>query len=286
MNVLFGSTGTVGSAVLDALADRGLPTRAVHHTRPPSPRATQHARVDLGTGIGLPAALDGADTVFLATGDMVDQTGAELRVVDAARHAGVRRLVKLSLLAADSEAFHLARVHRAVERALAGSSLAYTVLRPGGFMQNFLTHYAPAIRQGVLRLPFGDAAESLIDVRDIAAVALACLTTDRWRGCTLDLFGPEPLTYAAIAATLTRTLGRPCRYEPCSDAEFHAAVAPWSVTPEHAQGLVDLLRFHREGRGPRPDPTVLAVTGAPPRSFAAFAREHAAAWQVPAGQCT
>lgn len=142
---------------------------------------------------------------------MTDQVGAELRVVDAARRVGIRRLVKLSLLAADSEACHHARVHRAIERAIEESGLAYTLLRPVEFMQNFLTVYAPAIQQGVLRVPFGDAAESFIDVRDIAAVALVCLTSDRFIGRTLDLFGPEPLTYAAIATELSRAIGRPIR---------------------------------------------------------------------------
>ncbi|MDC0673044.1 NmrA family NAD(P)-binding protein [Nannocystis radixulma] len=280
MHVIFGSTGTVGSAVVDALVARGRPTRAVHHSRPPSPRAREHARVDLATGDGLAAALDGAETVFLATGDMVDQIGAELRVVDAARRAGVRRLVKLSLLAADSDAFHLARVHHAIERALADSGLAHTILRPGGFMQNFLTQYAPAIRHGCLRLPFAGAAEAVIDARDIAAVAVVCLEGDAFAGRTLDLFGPESLTYAEMTAILAAAIGRPVAYEPCSDAEFHAAIAPYCVTPAHAQGLVDLLRFHREGRGPAPRPTVLEVTGQPARSFAAFAREHAAAWRA------
>ena len=279
MHVLFGSTGTVGSAVLDALIHRGLPTRAVFHRRPPSEHATEHARVDLSTGEGLAASLDGARTVFLATGDMVDQARAELRVIDAAARAGVPRVVELSLLAADSEAFYLARVHRTIERALAAAGLAHTILRPGGFMQNFLTQHAAAIREGVLRLPFAAAAEHLIDVRDIAAVAVACLTADAFTGRTLDLVGPESLTYAAIATILSHAIGRPIRYEPCSDAEFHAAIAPYSVTPAHADGLVDLLRFHREGRGPAPTATVLAVTGTPPRTFAAFAREHAGAWQ-------
>ncbi|MCY1057449.1 hypothetical protein [Nannocystis sp. SCPEA4] len=79
MRGIFGSTGTVGSDALAALAARGRPTRAVHHSRPPSPRAREHARVDLGAGDGLTAALHGAETVFLATGDMVDPIGAELR---------------------------------------------------------------------------------------------------------------------------------------------------------------------------------------------------------------
>jgi uncharacterized protein YbjT (DUF2867 family) len=84
--------------------------------------------------------------VFLLTGELADQTAGELRVVEAARRAGVRRLVKLSVLGAESEAFSFARIHRPVERAIEGSGIPYTFLRPNSFMQNFVNYYGDTIR--------------------------------------------------------------------------------------------------------------------------------------------
>lgn len=282
MNVIFGSSGVVGGAVLDELVKQGKPTRAAYRSRKPSARAAEEAHVDLSTGEGLEACMTGAEAVFLATGDMVDQVGAEVRVVEAARRAGVRRLVKLSILCAESEAFYLARVHRAIEREVERAGISYTLLRPGGFMQNFVTYYGPSIRfEGVFRLPCGDAEENPIDARDIARVAAICLTTDAFAGRTLDLCGPEAMTYAKLAGVIARATGRAIAYEPISGEAFREAMLPYAVTPEHVDGLLDMFHFHRERGAPKSCPAVLEVTGAPPRSFDDFAREHAAAWTRP-----
>ncbi|NTX50963.1 NAD(P)H-binding protein [Myxococcus sp. CA039A] len=280
MNVILGATGVVGSAVLDELVKRGVPTRAAFRSRVPDPRATQHARVDLSTGEGLEACLDGARTVFLATGDMVDQVGAEVRVIEAARRAGVSRLVKLSILCAGSEAFFLARVHGAIERELERSGIPNTVLRPGGFMQNFVTYYGHALKtEGVLRLPWGDGEESPIDARDIARVAAVCLTSESFTGRHLDLCGPKAMTYQEMTRVLGQAAGRELRYESIPDGVFREAMLPYAVSPAHVEGLIDMFRFHREGRAPRASDAVLEVTGTPPRSFEDFAREHAGSWR-------
>lgn len=192
MNVVFGSSGTVGSAVLHELLGQGSPCRAVYHSREPRV-PTETARVDLTTGEGLVECLKGATLVFLATGDLRDQVAAEVRVVEAARRAGVRRLVKLSVLHAESEAFFHARVHRAVEREIERAGLSFTHLRPTEFMQNFVYQYGASIREtGSFRLPCGDNLENPVDTRDIGAVAAACLCSDRFVGQALDLCGPYP----------------------------------------------------------------------------------------------
>ncbi|AGC44188.1 NmrA family protein [Myxococcus stipitatus DSM 14675] len=280
MNVILGATGVVGAAVLEELHERRLPVRAVSRARTPHLQGLEHVRVDLATGDGLAACLEGAESVFLVTGDMVDQVGAELRVIEAARHAGVRRLVKLSILGAESEAFYLARVHRAIEREVERSGLSFTLLRPGGFMQNFITYYGHSLRtEGVLRLPWRDEKEDPIDARDIARVAAVCLTSERFAGRALDLGGPQSLSYPERVRSLAQASGRTLTYETVSEAAYREAVLPYSVTPAHADGLIDMFRFHREGRAPSPRDHVLEVTGTPPRSFEAFAKEHADFWR-------
>ena len=279
MNVIFGSTGVVGRWVLRELIAAGAQTRAIYHSRTPSAQATESARVDLRSGEGLDEAMRGATAVFLATGDMVDQVAAELRVVERAVAVGVTRIVKLSVLGADSEAFYLAQLHREIERAIAGSGLSFTLLRPAGFMQNFVSYYGPAIRsEGVLRLPCADAKESLIDVRDIARVAAVCLGCDDFAGRALDLCGPRALGYDEMMAIISRTCGRELRYEPVSDAAFRQAMLPYTVTPRHADGLIEMFRFHRAGKAATHSPAVREVTGREPNPFESFAREHASSW--------
>ncbi|MDI3285671.1 NAD(P)H-binding protein [Polyangium sp. 15x6] len=279
MHVIFGSSGVVGSAVLAELHRKGLPTRGVYRSRKPSPHASEVARVDLETGEGLDASLAGATTVFLATGDMIDQVAAELRVASAARRAGALRIVKLSIMSAESEAFFYARVHRAIERGVEASGIAYTLLRPGGFMQNFIHYYGHAIRtEGVLRLPCDDFEENVIDARDIAQVAAECLASNRFEGQALTLCGPQPISYSAMVAEISALTGRKVTFESISPDAFREAMLPYAVSREHVDGITAMLRFHQEGRGPKTSDAVLEVTGKPPRSFEAFAREHASSW--------
>lgn len=279
MHVIFGATGTVGRHVLHHLLADGAPVRAASRIGSPDPGA-EFARVDLATGEGVAAAVQGATTIFLATGDMVDQAGAEIRVIDAAARVGVQRIVKLSILCADSNAFHLARVHDRVEQALERSGVRFAILRPGGFMQNFVNHYAHWIRtEGTLRLPCGNARESLVDARDIAAVAAGCLRDGAADGRTLDLLGPEALTYHDMMAILSREAGGRWDYVPIGDDEFRERMRPYALTSDHLEGLVDMFAFHRSGRAPTSSLAIREIAGAAPRGFAAFAREHAHIWR-------
>ncbi|WP_437934132.1 NmrA family NAD(P)-binding protein [Sorangium sp. So ce341] len=279
MHVIFGSSGVVGSAVLTELHRKGLPARGVYRSRRPPHHAGEVARVDLETGDGLDASLAGAKAVFLATGDMIDQVAAELRVVEAARRAGARRIVKLSIMSAESEAFFYARIHRAIERGVEASGLPYTLLRPGGFMQNFIHYYGHAIRtEGVLRLPCDDFEENVIDARDIARVAAECLSSDRFEGSALTLCGPAPLSYSAMVAEISARTGRNVTFASISAEAFRASMLPYAVSQEHVDGITAMLRFHQEGRGTKTNDAVFDVTGARPRSFQDFAREHASSW--------
>jgi uncharacterized protein YbjT (DUF2867 family) len=118
-----GSGGAVGRELLKELTAMGVRVRAGYHTHPPSLPQVEGVRVDVTSGDGLDTTLVGVESVFLLTGDLADQTGGELRVVEAARRAGVRRLVKLSVLGSESEAFSFAKIHRPVERAIEGSGI-------------------------------------------------------------------------------------------------------------------------------------------------------------------
>lgn len=281
IHVIFGSSGTVGTALLHELHAAGESARGIFCSRTPTGPAVDRARVDLSTGEGLDAAMRDARTVFLATGDMQDQVAAELRVVEAATKARVARVVKLSIMSADSEAFFYARIHRAVERALESSGLAHTHLRPGGFMQNFVTYYGQEIKlSGGMTIPCEDFEENLIDARDIARVAARCLLVDEFAGRALTLCGPRPVRYSAILDSIGAATGRALELRANAPEAFRAAMLPWATSAEHVDGIIDMLRFHVEGNGPKTSGAFREVVGAEPRSIEAFVEEHAAAWRA------
>ena len=103
--------------------------------------------------------------------------------MEAAKAAGVRRIVKQSVMGAAEEAYSLANVHRPVEQAIESSGLAWTFLRPNSFMQNTVTFMGGTIRaESAFYSASGQAAISHVDVHDIAAVAVQALTTPDHEG--------------------------------------------------------------------------------------------------------
>jgi uncharacterized protein YbjT (DUF2867 family) len=188
--------------------------------------------------------------------------------------------VKLSVLAAEGEAFAFARIHRQVERAVETSGIPFTFLRPCSFMQNFATYYGDAIRRdGAFYLPCGDAREAFVDVRDIARVAATVMTERGHEGKAYDLLGPEALTYSDAAAKLSAATGRTIRYVDIPEIEFRKAMTGLGVPEESVDRLVDLYRFIRGGTAPARSTAIRDATGRDPTSFDQFARDYAEAWK-------
>jgi len=169
-------------------------------------------------------------------------------------------------------------VHRAVERAIESSGLAYTFLRANGFMQNFLNHMAASIRAGAISQPAGTAAISHVDVRDIAAVAARAFTQPGHAGRAYDLSGPEGLSYARAAEVLAAETGHPVKYVALSDAEAASQMVASGMPEFYAEVLVDLNRYYRTGAGSRVSSHTRDVLGRPARSFEQFVAEHRAAF--------
>ena len=279
MILVTGSSGTVGTELLKQLATKGAKVRAAHHSRPPAKaQGIESARVDLSTGDGLDAAVKGCDAVFLLSGGLPDQTAAELRAVEAARRAGVKRIVKLSVMGAEGEDYSFAKIHRPVERAIESSGVAWTHLRPNGFMQNFVTYDGETIRsQGAIYHAAGDAKISHVDVRDIAAVAVAALTAKgrEHEGKAYTLSGPEGLSFAQVAEKLSAATGREIRYVDLSESDYRQGLIGAGIPAPYAEQLVELARYYAAGRASKVTTAVRDVTGREPLRFDQFSRENA-----------
>jgi uncharacterized protein YbjT (DUF2867 family) len=283
MILITGAGGTVGSALVNALKGSGHPLRLAFHTPEKAARAAAAGydvvTYDYHRPATLAPALDGVAALFLLGTGIVGQAEGEINVVEAARAAGVERLVKLSVWGAEEEGFALAALHRRIERAIEASGLAWTFLRPNNFMQGFLTSEAASIRaEGAFSLPAGEARVSHVDVRDIARVAAQALTEPGHTGKAYALSGPQALSYAEAATLLSTATGRPVRYVAVSDATMHAALLADGVPAPYVDCLVDLYQYFRSGGAAGLSPDVRLVTGREPIAFAQFAREYAAAF--------
>lgn len=170
--------------------------------------------------------------LFLATGNGPRQAEAECNVLQAARRVGVTYVVKLStatqVLEMESGPY---QAHRQVEAALQqAESLCYTVLRPNIFMQMTA---APLIGIGAALAhtdacvhPFADTPISMVDARDVGAVAATLLSAREPRernAQILELTGPKAVTYRELAQCLSSVRPRPVSCEPVSLEEHVSA---------------------------------------------------------------
>jgi NAD(P)H dehydrogenase (quinone) len=272
MIAVLGASGRVGRHVAGGLAAAGVPARALARNPDAVDLPLAAVRADLRRPDTLPEALRGVQRLLLLTPHVPDQDLLEAAAVDAAKAAGVRRIVKVSggpATLGPNGTTTTATAHWRTEQLIERLGLEFAFLRPSFFMQNLLETAAPAASgTGILTAPFGDAPIAMIDARDIAACAVAALLDDRPPHQAWNLTGPRPVTFPAIAAHL---------------GVRHAKV-PLNVTAAAlrrrglpAAGIDHSLRmaaYLATGADGAVTDHVLRLTGAPPRPIEAFLDEH------------
>ena len=279
MIVITGASGNIGRHLVTALRAGGAAMRACYRSEPDLRRAeasgVEARLIDFDRPGTLQAAFGGAATLFLLAPNGGRQLGQELNMLAAARRAGIRSIVKLSAWRAPEREFSFARTHREIECAIEGSGLAWTFLRPCGFMQNFSTTMGQAIREwSAIRLPAGDAKVAHIDVRDVAEVAARVLTTPGHAGQAYALSGPKAVSYGEAARILSQALGRAVAYVNLSEQQAKAEMLAAGLSPSYAAGVLDLFRAYRDGGGSEVTAGVERVLGRPPITFERFVQDH------------
>ncbi len=283
-----GATGNVGSEVVKQLSAKGANVRACCHTLSKADKirgpGVEIVEFDYDRPETVEAALPGVEKLFLLTpivDNMVERTA---QLVAEAEKAGVKRIVELSTVevGADLEAKILPiRWHRQAEKIVEESGIPYTFLRPtSGWMQNFIDFFGQTIKaQNAIYTTYGESKISLVDARDMAAVAVEALTGDGHEGKIYTISGPEAFSYNQAAEILSEVLGRKISHVNISEEDerkgLEEAGAPdWMINSTTEGG-----RIVREGRLSAVSPTVEEVTGKKPRSFEQFARDYAEAFR-------
>jgi uncharacterized protein YbjT (DUF2867 family) len=276
MIVVTGGTGRVGRQVVAQLAERGRAVRVVSRNPGPPPAGAEAGRADLADPATLEPYLRDAEALFL----LWPFTSAELTADLAPRVAKIaaRYVGRVVYLSAQPAGERPGSFWALTERAIEDSGVAWTFLRPTGFASNTLM-WAGQIRSGnVVRWPFGAAARSLIDERDIAAVAVRALADDGHAGARYLLSGPATLTQAEQVAAIGHALSRDLTWAelPRTDA-LRELTAAWGDAGFAASALDTW-----EGFVTHPEivtATVREVTGAPAHSFADWAVANADAFR-------
>ena len=278
-----GATGRVGRIVVDELLAAGVPVRAL--TRRPAaaglPAAVEVVSGDLTVPESLDAGLQGVSAVFLVW--TAPPTTAPAVIARLATHA--QRVVFLSSphrtphpFFQQSQPNPSAILHADIERLIAGTGLASTIIRPGMFASNALNWWAAPIRGGgVVRWPYGAAETAPIDDRDVAAVAARALYEDGHAGGDYVLTGPESLSQAEQVSIIGSVVGRRIRFEELSPEDFRReTAASW---PRPAVDMLLAAWGATIGRPAFVTSTVSDILRSPARTFRQWAADHAAAFR-------
>jgi uncharacterized protein YbjT (DUF2867 family) len=280
MILITGATGTVGSEVVKRLSAQGTQVRAV--TRDPE-RADAHrvphvqfVQGDFEDVESMRRACSGIDRAFLLTNSTERTEEQQIVFTRVARQSGVRHIVKLSQLHADANSpGRFLRYHAAVEASIRASGLTFTFLRPNLYMQGLLNFRQSIRQESAFFAAARDARISAVDVRDLADVAVAALTTSQHDNKIYALTGPEALTFAEMAHQLSKAVGRTIAFADVPPESMRAALADLGFPAWQADGLLEEFAMYRRGEAADIESGVRDALGRPPRAFEEFARDYA-----------
>jgi uncharacterized protein YbjT (DUF2867 family) len=281
MLLLTGATGRTGSYIAREFIDHGVPVRFLVRDRLKADwyRGIPTIEVvggDMAEPSSLVQALSGVTRVLMVSSPALDMARTQIRFIDACRSAGVRHLIKLSGLNAGRETtFLFSNMHKQVEEHLRASGMAWTSLRPTGFMQEYINEAPSVVNDDSLYLALDDVKLNPVDLLDVGKVGFRLLRDGGHEGETLPMTGPELLGMADIAQHLSAATGRKIRYVPVSPLERWRALVAAGVPTEVADAL-DKQVHERLQRGA--ESTIDLSThhrfDVTPTPFSEFAKRH------------
>jgi uncharacterized protein YbjT (DUF2867 family) len=273
-------TGQVGRAVLAELANGPVAVRALLQPGAELPLQApniQAAQVDPADDASLQRAVQGVEAIFLAWPFSPQLAEAHMRIVSAAKAAGVRRLVQLSGVGADPNmcCARMLRWYGQAEVSVASAGLEVTRLRPSMLLQN-LFEFAPSIaQQGVIAGPFRSTKWTWVDARDVGAVAAVALRDASHVGRTYTVTGSESLSYQHIAERLSRILDKPVRFHDITANEARGWLQGKGLSPVMIEAKLELWDACASSLiNAPPTQVVKEVTGRDPRSVDDFLRDY------------
>lgn len=279
--LITGATGNIGTQLTKQLAARKVPfrvmVRSIKDAETFSEMEGAEAIIgDFNDVETIAAALQGIERAFLLTNSSEQAEAQQKAFVDEAARAEVKQIVKLSQWAADENSpVRFLRYHAAVEDKIKNSGIAYTFLRPNLFMQGLLGFRDSIAGQGKFFAAIGDAKISVVDVRDIAAVAGAALTEDGHTGKIYNLTGPEALTHQAIAEKLSHALDCPIQFVDVPPEAMRESLRKVGFPVWQLNGLIEDYAHYARGEAASVESGIEDATGKQPHSFAEFARDYA-----------
>ncbi|MCC8145947.1 MAG: SDR family oxidoreductase [Bacteroidales bacterium] len=278
--LITGATGNVGKQLVERIAKLDVPFRALVRSGSNHDYLKDIPQVEIVTGDladrqSLSEALKGIEKAFLLTNSSEQAEELQLNFVNAAREAGVKHIVKLSQFAADVDSpVRFLRYHAKVENQIKEFGIDYTFLHPNLYMQGFLAFKDYIKNDGVFYASVGDASVSVVDTRDIAAIAALSLTEEGHENKIYNITGPQSLTHYELAETFSEVLGRKVSFINVSDEQMAGALKAAGFPEWQAGGLIEDYAHYARGEASAIYDTVKEVTGTEAITFKKFVQDY------------
>ena len=246
-----GATGHLGRLAIAALKRRAPAAHLVALVRDPAKAADlgiEARAFDYTAPATLEAPLKGVDVlVLISSSDFNDRAGQHRNVIDAAKAAGVGRVVYTSLLKGTDSPMILAEDHKATEIALAASGLPATLLRNGWYTENYTGNLAGALAAGAIVGVNASGKVSPATRADFAEAIAVVASEDGHTGNVYELAGDESFTMTDFAAEVSRQAGKEVPYTPMPQAAYVDLLKSFGLPEGFAQILADSDARSAEG---------------------------------------
>jgi uncharacterized protein YbjT (DUF2867 family) len=262
--LVIGGTGKTGRRVVASLQSLGHNVRIGSRSQTPA--------FDWNDPTTYAAVLDGMDKAYVVYSPDLAVPGAKEAIQALTAAAKKAQLKKVILLSGKGE-----QEAEASERIVAASGLNYTLVRASWFNQNFTESFLlEPVLSGHVALPMPHAAIPFVDADDIAEVVVEALLNDELDKQTLEVTGPEKISFESVVQEIAAATGRDIAYQPISLEDFGQGLRNANL-PDDYVWLLEYL--FREVLGNDENQTISSdferVTGKRSTSFREFARKVA-----------
>ncbi len=279
MIVVTGATGRTGASAALELAARKIPVRALVRNAEKAAKL-QAAGVQLALGDvddpqALAAAMQGASRVLVCLPNGEPQLRREKAIADAAVAAGAKHIVKISSVEAHAHMKNpVHQTHWQSEEHIRSKGVAWTMVRPTFYMQNFLGSGATIKSESKFYFPFGDKGmAALIDSRDAGWFAGHVLATDGHANQSYDITSRDKMSFHQVAEVFSRVLGRTISYVPQDPVAYKAFLGKFVTSQWHLDAVCNIFAEIANGYSVPVTDTFKQVSGREPLSLEGFVRE-------------
>lgn len=276
---VFGATGKVGKELLSFMANPELPTIAVTRNKSKAKESpfTEWMEANMADKESLYKTMDNSKAVFLASSVSEKFVEEQHNVIEVAKAQGVEHIVKLSSASATKDSpFFITRLNYETEELVKASGLAWTILQPNSFMQNWLGEFSETIKnERKIYEATGEGKKPFIDTRDIAEVAYRVfLSPEKHSSQTYFLTGEEAVSYGQVAEAISKVLGTTVEFIPLTLEEAKQRMERKGLPPLMVQTFLAIAEAQRNGKATFVNSQVRDILGKPARTIDGFVKDY------------